>query len=779
MSTLSVIYKIGADITGLLAGVERGASATENLQSSFRDLKNEVTAAFTVTALVNFGREVLDAGDQIQKMADQTQLSIGEVQKLNYVAGQSGSSIESLIGAVQNLQVRLGDENTGAAGAMAKLGIEMESFSRLSTYQQMTTLADAIRNIHDPTEQASAAAAIFGKTWKEILPAIKSGMKDVGDQAPIMADETVKSLDRIGDASKRAHDQAVAWGGGLVVAIEAAGYALGNFLSKYSPENWGRTNEEILKAEIALNDKTGLAGAMSKLVHPTAQVGDALGKVALSGKQAAVVNEFLTATAKDSIAAHEQEAAALKKAAEAAERFRDSVHSLSEDANKLRVSFMPLMPEMSGRVNTLSDDFNVLDASVNEFHDGITIAGDEIATVTIPMFTTLPRVTAQMTDELNRAHEAAAKSDGVFAHLGDSLKGLWQGMSGGKGFSGLFENIGGGMIDQVGRLVTGGIASLVGLGVKGLGSLFGKLFDNPEKQINPLRQAFVDAAGGLGVLNQKAHEAGLTLDHLLDAKTPQQYEAAIKQLNDAFNFQDQAMQTLDATVEKYGITIDQLGPKFRQQKLDELAGGLIQDYQVLTAAGIDNVTVLEKMAPAVNDYIHTILTAGGTIPTQLQPTIEKLASMGLLTDLAGDKFEDMSKLTFAETLDAKFSTLIDKIGQLVDVITAKLGPAIANSIPENPFGGWHVPDLPGGRDVFDGAIPMADGGFGHASGPMLFSTRGNEDFAFSGEGRRFGGGGSGLDGDVVKTMLERIEYAITRRLPESINQGVSAALAKA
>jgi hypothetical protein len=31
----------------------------------------------------------------------------------------------------------------------------------------------------------------------------------------------------------------------------------------------------------------------------------------------------------------------------------------------------------------------------------------------------------------------------------------------------------------------------------------------------------------------------------------------------------------------------------------------------------------------------------------------------------------------------------------------------------------------------------AAGGFGHASGPMTFSTQGNEDFAFSGEGRTF------------------------------------------
>lgn len=40
---------------------------------------------------------------------------------------------------------------------------------------------------------------------------------------------------------------------------------------------------------------------------------------------------------------------------------------------------------------------------------------------------------------------------------------------------------------------------------------------------------------------------------------------------------------------------------------------------------------------------------------------------------------------------------------------------------------------------------MADGGYGRATGPTMFYTNGDEDFAFSGEGRGFGSGGAGGD----------------------------------
>lgn len=248
------------------------STKTNALAESFGTL----FGAVTVGAVIGFGRSILDAADGIQKMSDQTGLTTAEVQKLSFIAGQSGSSVESLVGAVQNLQQRLGDQDAGAIGAIAKLNINLRTFSQANTFDQMLLLADALAGIKDPTLQASLAAEIFGKTWKEILPAIKSGMREVAEQAPIMADEAVKSLDRIGDAMTRAKQQATAWGANFVLAIEGAGFAVGDFLSKFNPEHFGVATSQILKTFGDENDPTGVLGAISKIKAATKDLPDTL-----------------------------------------------------------------------------------------------------------------------------------------------------------------------------------------------------------------------------------------------------------------------------------------------------------------------------------------------------------------------------------------------------------------------------------------------------------------------------------------------------------------------
>jgi hypothetical protein len=325
---MAITAKFLADFDAFKASVQGAEGSLKSLEASgtqlgkgFESLKGTAASlagafgiAFSVGALVQFGRSVLEAGDQIQKMADQTGLSTDEVQKFQYVAGQSGTSVESLVGAVQNLQQRLGDDSSGAAGAMAKLGVNAKAFNGLDTYAQMTTLAEGVRGIKDPTEQASLAAALFGKTWKEILPAIKGGMTEVGDQAPIMAASTVKALDEIGDAQNRAKAIAVTWGGEAVVAIEKMGFALGDYLSRFNPEHFGLATSEILKMAGALNDPSGLAGALGSIPAPAKAVGDGLADMTLSLGATKLAEMELTASAEALIVtnkrlAKEQEAA--------------------------------------------------------------------------------------------------------------------------------------------------------------------------------------------------------------------------------------------------------------------------------------------------------------------------------------------------------------------------------------------------------------------------------------------------------------------------------------
>jgi len=288
--------------------------------------------------------------------------------------------------------------------------------------------------------------------------------------------------------------------------------------------------------------------------------------------------------------------------------------------------------------------------------------------------------------------------------------------------------------------------------VTGVAGIFGKLFKDTEKQVNPVRQSFVDMAGGLHLLNVRAQDAGMTLTALLNAKTPEAYKKAIDDLNAAFAFQDAAMKTLDETVKKYGFTIDELGPKFAQQKLDEQALALYQDYRVLIAAGIENVDVIGKMAPAMNDYIQATINAGVAIPKQLQPVAEEMLRLGLLTDASGKAMTDLGQLTFAETLDQKFTTLIETIQKLADAISRGLGTAIANVPAVEVPVHWNF-------DKFDPAM-LTEGARGadNAARGGIVTSAGMQHLAAGGRVLAFTPRGT----DTVPAMLTPGEGVVTR-----------------
>jgi hypothetical protein len=93
---------------------------------------------------------------------------------------------------------------------------------------------------------------------------------------------------------------------------------------------------------------------------------------------------------------------------------------------------------------------------------------------------------------------------------------------------------------------------------------------------------------------------------------------------------------------------------------------------------------------------------------------------------------DTKKKTWAEFVKWLQDNGFDTSG-LVNPNTGKQNP----SPNDTSFGS---PNL--GRPI--GIVPMADGGVGRVLGPTLFYSAGDEDFAFSGEGRSFGTGGASV-----------------------------------
>jgi hypothetical protein len=202
-STLAAkdLDKLGANapaqIKAITAETKTATTSMFDLSGAVKQIGGMVAGAFTVNAIINFGFSVLETADNIGKLAAKTSMSTEEVQRLQFIADQSSVSMDALSGAAQQLQADLGSDNAGVVGAIGDLNINLDEFKKLSAYEQMLRLNDAVRGIEDPFLQARTAEDLFHKAWKEIYPAMKIDMEDLGKQAPVMADEYVKNLGRM------------------------------------------------------------------------------------------------------------------------------------------------------------------------------------------------------------------------------------------------------------------------------------------------------------------------------------------------------------------------------------------------------------------------------------------------------------------------------------------------------------------------------------------------------------------------------------------------------
>lgn len=730
------------------AGLQKLADETKGATGNLQAMKSVATSlfgAFTITAavgaIISFGKATLDAADELTKLHDKTGITVEGLQRFQAAGDDAGNTIDDITGAIVKMEDKLVSGDSSAAGALKKLGLSFADLKGLSPENQFIAISDAIRQVKDPAEQVNIAIDLFGKQGANVLPTLKRGFDDLRDSAVGMSADTVQALDDVGDALAR---------------MSRKGKADAAELFSFLFLGWGKADREAKRFKDQLDNLTSPNNLPA-----------ALPSLTLTHEQLQTINHDLDEQAREHKKAAEEAKRHAEQLQKAAERFRESVQALSfkkfiDDS----IPMVGLIQDLSDRSGKFREGLDNLNASVNEFHDGITVAGDEITTVTIPMFSTLPNVVAKNTDAFKNAAKATFS-------WSDSLKGLVTG-----NFGASISAIGGQLKDMLNpskilnTAIGGGLSGLISAGISGIGALFGKLFSNPEKEINPIREAFVQLNGGLAALNKHAHDAGVTLDALLNAKNPEQYKKAIDDLNAAFaamqkkiddangelaDFLQSAVQmggvlpksfdaaiakliemgriteanaelfkkltgatsvdfhTMEDIAKKYGIALSDLGPAFQSAKLNDAAKAVINDFDTLARGGADVDKILAGMKKPINDIVNDSIKFGVAIPENMKPWIEQLLKTHQLIDENGDEITDLSKIKFADPIVTEFDKLIKKIQELIDKLTGPLTGAITG-----------LPSVTVGVDVNDGVRPepVSTGGLVTAHGVQHFARGG-------------------------------------------------------
>src|SRR4029077_7563743 len=199
------------------------------------------------TAVVGFAAKSVGAfqelGTTVGKFSDATGTTAEDASKLVEVFGDLGVAPDAAAASIGKMEKTLVDNSK----ALEKWGISAVKASDGTTDVTATFLqaVDTISKIKDPTEQAAAAQATFGKSWQSMAevikggaPAVKSAMDSV-QSSKVLTPEDVASARQLRDALDHIKDAgeglALTMGKALAPAVSEVANRLGDVVSQAEP----------------------------------------------------------------------------------------------------------------------------------------------------------------------------------------------------------------------------------------------------------------------------------------------------------------------------------------------------------------------------------------------------------------------------------------------------------------------------------------------------------------------------------------------------------------
>jgi ABC-type transporter Mla subunit MlaD len=816
---MSAAGKVSFDSSKIVAGMSAAGKEAAKLTTATTDVTkageglgggltkvSSILGAFGISlgigAIVQFGRSLLADADALQKMSDRTGIGVEGLQRLQIVGDDVGNTIEDMTGAINQMQNRLVSGDKSAVAAMAQLGINMEQFLRLNPDQQFIKISDAIREVQDPAQQVAIAMDLFGKTGAQVLPSLKKGFDDVKDAAVGMSRESVEALDTVGDTLSRWWRQAKGITAEAAVSfahVVQAGFdpmALGAQNAKRELDSMSRA----LKEAMAAADK---AGPAFKGTAPPGLPEDLEHIYAVLDRQKDAFNAANEAAKKT--------ATETKRLAEEQKKLTDEFAKSADGAHKLEAGFFGLhtavkeasnselewikrhqqaqteSEKLAEKIREVEQSAHIANFGFQGMADGLDKVGqkaDVIPKVT-KQLTGMQTVLAELPDLLIKSFTGGGGLTGALEAFSTSITktlfsahGAFEGFT--KKISGMFgpDGIGGAIGKTLGGLLPG-IGALIGPAIEGIK----KLFTSAEQAINKTRAAFVDAAGGLDALRDKATAAGTTINKVLDAKNVKQYEAAVRDLNQAFEDQKAEMEDIAGFKDKFasiggalsdsmrealrglasipglskdaadaligmandtkpnfaelekkaadlGIDLAALGPIFQQAHVNDQAATLISTFEQLRDAGADVGGVINGMADEINAVVQDSIKFKTDIPENMRWMIEALIASNQLFDEQGQLITDIRDLKFGAPVKTETDKIVDAIKELGEIL--KKLPTIAGEAAKGMTDelanvhppAIHVPIVFDWPNLPEGAH-AATGGYVTAAGDVQYMAQGS------------------------------------------------------
>lgn len=715
----------------------------------------------SVSAAVGFGKSLLDLAGQIEDLSSATGVSTTGLQKFAYVGSSVGVGMDEIGRAVGTLSERLAGGDKSAADAVAKLGLNMDALLAMGPEQAFTAIGDAVGRIEDPMQKNAIAADLFGgKLSRQLIPLLGNltdAMNDV-PQAAIISQEQLDAADAFGDKLDQLILTWKAWAATQVFPttrkfelqmppdadLQTKAQLLRD-LGVAEKENWAAIELATQATEREKIASDAMARARMAELGPAIELGAAVNLLSDGLHEQSRASDEAVASGKR----HEVE---LERQREAAERLTDSLWKSMQAVNqmRLRAGGTPLTEVLDPLATAPSRP--------------------QIPTLQSGPNASLPRSFGQNFGDMLRTslpqaiNNAIQGGGSLIESAGSTLGGF---LTSAQGFgkqmtSGLTKMLGDGLGAAASALLPG-IGSLLGPLLGKLTSLLAGAFGGPSKQEREGREAeaafeqrfqsFDDMVNRVGdayaATGRSREDAQRAVQEMLDAERQgaDAVNAAIANLQGTLDAADR----LREGASRFGMTQSERRQAVQdaQEIYDYMARLQQQGEYTQEQVNAAYLAYQQALADAGNEAAKAWLATQGAVVNGTAAVTNQLQSQidTLQKSIAGEAAEPV-KGAIQEQVEGQIAALKAEMESQQSSLEANAQASAENATQaiEDAFADlelhvpivFDMPRVPGMPVEMPEVVPMDEGGAGRAKGPMLFYTAGNEDYAFSGEGRSFG-----------------------------------------
>jgi hypothetical protein len=168
----ATLTKIQADLKRLEGDFRQSFGNISNIASS---ALGTIGIGLSVGSFVAFGKSIVDLGDKLSDLRDETGLSIEVLGGIKPVLDSSNSSLETFAKGFAKFQRGLGDfEGQGkqAAEALRAIKLDPAQLINASSDQALEKIVTGLAGVENANQRAAIAGRLFGKSAAEIVPTI-------------------------------------------------------------------------------------------------------------------------------------------------------------------------------------------------------------------------------------------------------------------------------------------------------------------------------------------------------------------------------------------------------------------------------------------------------------------------------------------------------------------------------------------------------------------------------------------------------------------------------